>query len=308
MEVSIYSFISQSLYRIKTSVIYNICKNIMILAILNEVLYHALSPMNSGFIILLNIIEISFIVLTGLEKKVSSMPYILNLSMCDLVTGLLIFAVKGLYSIAMITGDKISFIIASQMSIIMINLPLIVSVLTFSMLTIDRLLAVKKPFMYRNLTSKRKRSICLGIWIIAITFTVSHLVIGDYVGLKRTESLYLTIIAIIGMPFPIISYILIKQALRRSQAISSGATREANKGEQRMLSLCVKTFVAYLVCWVPYTIYSLGEYFQVFIFAELPLLNRFAFLIIFVNSSMNPLICLHHFGVHRIIKNRFQDI
>ena len=266
---------------------------------IRNVLFNVVSPMNAGFMIGLNIMEIAFIVYSGLEKKVSSIPYLVCLSLSDLLMGLTIFGVKAFRYAAQTTGNNLLSTIGDYINNVMIELPLVVSVLTFTMLTIDRWLAVKKPFIYRNLTRKRRIIICFVIWVIAIATTFSY----------TEQSLSVGVIALAGMPFPITGYILIRRALKKSQAMgANGQSRAANKNERRMLSLCVKTFVAYIVCWIPYSIFIGIEHFRAISRLHLVLMNVFVFTLIFINSTVNPLICLHHFGVHRIIRDHFVNM
>ena len=264
-----------------------------------NIIYNVVTPMNAGFMVFLNITEIAFIVYTGLKKKVGSMPYLLCLSVSDLFTGLTIFGAKACWAAEEITGSKLLFTIADYASGVMIDIPLFVSVSTFTMLTIDRLLAVKKPFIYRNFTQRRRTVICIAIWVLAIVTSFSH----------DKQAYFIGFLALAGIPFPIVGYILIRRTLIKSQAMgANGEGREANKSERRMLSLCFKTFVAYLVSWIPYSIFQGFYHFNVVSREYLDLINYIVFSFIFINSSVNPLICLHHFGVHRIIKNHFIHI
>ena len=269
------------------------------LPILTDVIFKVISPMNGGFIILLNIMEIAFIVYTGLAKKISYIPYLVSLSLSDLITGATIFLARVCWSMEEKTGSKLLLTIGDYLSEVIIEIPLIVSVSTFTMLTIDRLLAVKNPFVYRNLTQKRRIIICLAIWVLAISLNMTH----------NYQSYFVAFVALAGIPFPITGYLLIRRALKKSQAMGgNGEAREANKSERRLLSLCFKTFVAYLVCWIPYLILMCFDHFQVLSEKYASLMNYVVFILIFINSSVNPLIFLHHFGVHRIINNHFVNI
>ena len=268
-------------------------------------LYSVVIPMICGFTILLNIMEIYFIILTEMEKNVSSTPYIMNLSISDLILGVTIVCIRGAKAYTRITGQRNRFIIFISSSLM--NISCIVSVLTLTMLSIDRLLVVLKPFKYKHFTQTRRKLICLGIWFIAFVFAIISFVRTGNIVYDGKRYIFLAVVALCGIPFPIIAYILIKRALKKSQLMSTGAAvRRKNEGERRLLGLCTKTFVAYLVCWIPYIIYAFYKFFTQFDGIRGVVINNLVYVIVFINSSVNPIILLHHFRVHLIIRDHFK--
>ena len=276
-----------------------------VFSLLEQIIFVIASPMNCSFAILLNIMEIAFIVSTKMENYLSSTPYFLNLSVSDLILGIMIFAVNGSIRWVEITeGDEINnvgFFISGSI----VNTCCIVSVLTLTMLTMDRLLAVLKPFQYQNIKQRTRKLICLGIWLLAIIYAFINYFRTGKPTFDNKQYFFVGLFALAGTPFPIISYIMIKRTLKKSRSLSiNGAIRPTNVNERRLLSLCTKTFIAYIVSWIPYIIYAVLEWYKVLGISR-DFVNRLAFFNIFINSSVNPIIILHHFRIHRIIKIGF---
>ena len=272
--------------------------------VLKSMLVNVINPLNASFMVLLNMSQIAFIVAAKLDEKISSMPYILCLTVADFLLGLMVFTVKAMESAANITKSQVTSSMGIYFENSMTEFSLMTSVLTVTMLTVDRWMAATSPAKYKKFTLARRRFICIAIWMV--TLGVNH--ISREYGTSSFKYSYTALIALFAIPFPMFAFIYIKFVMKKSESASQEIMifHNADEAESSLFNLTVKIFIAYCVCVVPYMIYAILEIYQLLDKYDLILMNNYTNALILINASLNPAICLHHFRVHNVIKERFE--
>lgn len=103
-----------------------------------------------------------------------SFVYFLNLAISDLILGIFIIAVKLMIKVKDKEDKTINHVVYF-IQYRAIPMSLFISVFTISVLTFERMLAVKKPIYYRGIRFRTKCLISLLIWILTATLiTILH--------------------------------------------------------------------------------------------------------------------------------------
>lgn len=140
-----------------------------------KVLFSIASPTHACLIIILNIPVVAFICKMKMVDRKKSTVFILNLAISDLFLGFMILFVKILYMIKDNRGDDNGdffplFCTFMRRSVIQITL--MASVLTNNILTTERFLAVKHPYVYNRITKVQRRNACFLVWFISIAIVL----------------------------------------------------------------------------------------------------------------------------------------
>lgn len=293
---------------------------------LKTVLFNIVSPTNASFIIILNIIEIIFICRMKMVKRKKSTVFILNLAISDLILGLIIVLVKILSLFknkGMIFNLFYSFTRRSA-----IQITLIASVLTNNILTTERFLAVKHPHVYNRITRAMRRNMCLVVWLLAITITLCFYLPDPY-DLKyryHEHFIILSSIIVLSLPWPIISYTMIRQVFQKRfkqkqgdpSRFTSSTSANINKAPrhslfvdgQRFLVLCLRSFAIFVICWLPFAVFG----FYIFIDRDVSLRTYWLFplqyavhLVAFINSTLNPILYLYTYSFRKLVQRHFRS-
>jgi len=253
------------------------------------------SPTGAAFMIIINIFEICFIFKHKIMARAKSTVYILNLAVSDIILGISIFTVKILKEFEQNNGIISKYRLFIQLKLIYVSL--YVSLLTLAMLTIERILAVKKPIFYKLLKYKRKIYINILIWLITIFAIIVHHTIND----AEKESIITTLLILVTALFMCGSYFVILRVLKQRAQQRSTNTNTTdmelaiNENEKRLLRFCIKSFIIFLVFWLPLATYGIvlaGGFITKWKYKE-----HFDFvthIIAFWNSVASPILFLHH--------------
>ena len=262
-------------------------------------IFLVVSPANAGLLIILNVIEILFIWKMQLIKKSKSIIFLVNLSLADIFLGLIICTSKvtDSYSLHPIMSEISSFLKES-----LIQVSLLVSILTNLVLTSERLLLVKLPLRYKQITRRHRVWICLGMWI-----TVALVTLGFYFTEYTFKKQFVIVssMVFVSLPWPIICFVLIKRNIRnglskqyqvKKTTNNNNDNSPQNANERKFLSLCQRTFAVFTVCWTPYSVYGYLVFFGIVgddpVSVYWTAIQYTVHVIAFINSTLNPVIYL----------------
>ena len=189
------------------------------------------------------------------QRKISTV-FILNLAISDLLLGL----TTVLIMVLSFKFRQDSVQIASYLRNSLIQITLMVSVLTNNILTTERFLAVKHPHVYKRITKVQRRNICLLVWFLAIGVILCFFFSGsqDFISRYHEQFIILSSIIVLSLPWPIISYTMIRSdfkrrfSQKRSHSLASNTTPSyaTCTDGQRFLVLCLRSFIIFVICWL----------------------------------------------------------
>lgn len=262
-----------------------------------------ISPITAFLMILLNTVEIYFIIKQSRARKIDLQPFIyfLNLSASDIVLGVIILMVKILNFLEKrVNCVDIRMFLQNKA----LSLSLYPSILSIAALTIERMLAVSKPIFHKRITRRHKTIVCSLMWATTTTiiFTL-HFTVKD----DKLEYIVTPALIIATTVATVISYLMITKALNKRRQFFHKPHRKVNrfdKTEARYLRFCFNTFLMFLACWSPLTIFGIafssGLLHDCQYFLEL----RFsAHIVAFWNSILFPIFFLRHYRVLSKLRN-----
>ena len=294
----------------------------------STVLFTIVSPANACLIIILNIVEVIFICKMKMVDRKKSTVFILNLAISDLFLGFMILVVKILYTIKDelgYGGGKFFPLFCSFMRRSVIQITLMASVLTNNILTTERFLAVKHPYVYNRITKIQRRNACLTVWFISIAIVLCFYFADPHDLLQRyhEQFIILSSIIVLSIPWPIISYTIIRRVLKRRFSKHLASKKESDtiatsprrltmfSDGRRFITLCLRSFIIFLVCWLPYAVFGVF----IFIHRDFPLVESIwlrplqfsVHMVAFINSSLNPILYLYTYNFGTLVRRHFKS-
>lgn len=268
-------------------------------------IFMVISPVTAGLMIIFNLIEIWFILKHKLLDRVKSTIYILNLAVSDIILGIFIILVKILKSAEQKQGIDPKYRLFFQLKMIYISL--YVSVFTLAALTLERVLAVKKPIYYNMIEYRKKCMICIAMWLVTIVAIVLHnATVNDHEKeYIKTPLVILVTAFLITISYYIIFNTLKQRSLRNMEQNENNETgttsttsknkQSFNKTEKQFLRFCFKSFAIFLVCWLPLAAYGIalaGGLITNWKYKDL--FDFITHIIAFWNSNASPIMFIHH--------------
>lgn len=266
-------------------------------------IFMVVSPATAGLMIIFNVIEIWFILKHKLLDRVKSTIYILNLAISDIILGVFIIMVKILKTAEQRQGIDPKYRLFFQLKMIYISL--YVSVFTLAALTLERVLAVKKPIYYNMIEYRKKCMICISMWLITIVAIVLHnATVNDHEKeYIKTPLVILVTAFLITVSYYVIFKTLKRRALRNLEPNDNEAgttstaskNKQFNKAEKQFLRFCFKSFTIFLVCWLPLAAYGIalaGGLITDWKYKDL--FDFITHIIAFWNSNASPIMFIHH--------------
>lgn len=260
-------------------------------------LFTTLHPCMGVLIILFNVVQIAVIVK---RKKLRISIYHMNLALSDMVIGLVLVCTKLIY---LLDQQSPSATLRDAMLVVrvfMVPLSLLQSLLSIVLLMLDRLLVIWRPITYRLMPMRQKFLACLFSWLLTLAVSLAVVCIS-----QNVDTRFVTHILLIttGLILVIACFLYIWKRTNKGYISRNGSTIE----ERRFLRLCIKTFLLFLVCWLPYVVYG------IVIFAGAlkhrkdlhGILNISVYTLTFANSLFNPFIYLvYALRMRRLSRNR----
>lgn len=291
-----------------------------------------IDPTIGGLIVIINLVEL--IVMFKMKKKLeSSMILIMNLSISDLLAGIMILACKFLRDDLnkkklviekMGKGDLILVEMYYFCNFGFLRLSLVNSVLNLIVITIDRLIAVGKPMFYRKIRQRHAISVCALVWVLSISAILIYYFCLKYINVESSLLRYdllifplLTIPTLFGLFLSYAKIIRILQLLRKELSTrrqDSGGPKQQNdqslhiRRELKVIKLAIAVLSVYFLCWTPLAIYGIVRAFDI----ESKKVQDITFAIALLNSVFDPIVYFHYarreiYKLSRTVINYFKS-
>uniref|UniRef100_A0A7M5WKD4 G-protein coupled receptors family 1 profile domain-containing protein n=2 Tax=Clytia hemisphaerica TaxID=252671 RepID=A0A7M5WKD4_9CNID len=236
------------------------------------------------------------------RKGVGSV-YIVNLCTSDIFVGIAMIILKIMTQFQKTTlkDDEVAKEFYNIIRYCVIRISLFVSVFNLSALTIDRLFAIKFPFIHRKQGKKFAFKICIGVWALSVVLcSIVYCVTRFYLNnIGRYNNLVFPIATYSASIIFIISYTIIFIEMRKSSKnVGAGsrkgtkAASEQDKAEYRFLKLAIKTVTVFMICWIPFSTCSL--HMAITGTCGGRSVEYSLFTLAYMNSVINPFIYLTH--------------
>ncbi|XP_066916958.1 trace amine-associated receptor 6-like [Clytia hemisphaerica] len=187
--------------------------------------------------------------------------------------------------------------------------------------TLDHLLAIKKPFLYEEKFTTKVFFIIVGVTLaIALTYFIALLVCYLYLPMKTVMlALQISFVSVIMSGFLVlntVNYIIYGEARRQLRSIA-GVSRNKNRKKQllrrqyRLVYICIGIVLSFELCWSPCLIWFMHdllgkhvvEHFQ-FVACHLICLNNILDSLIYGWLSRDVKRVLRRFFLRRLKKKR----
>lgn len=269
----------------------------------------------SWVIITFNVAVIIMLICMSRKRLVPSVLFLLSLSVSDTLIGISLATMVILFRNKQVGSEfyKIVNFVILRLSIVMNGVSLI-------LITLDRMLAIMRPFVYRRIKRRYICAICTSLWLLSLTITVIVYQVAytrfKYVNLfYPTVTLVTTSVLIPGYHKIIRVLIQKRTQLEPGGTVSNSSTksdingtemestskkendsssrfsRRRKKREIKLIKLTVTIVSVYILCWFPLSIYSFPR-----VFGKKDVLNvgDILFCLAICNSLLNPVIYFHH--------------
>lgn len=282
---------------------------------MEEIYWDYINPTIGVAIVFASVIE-ALIIYKIRNKMSTSMVYILNLAISDLLVGVMILVTKGLLIIITQMGARVRdhlwlIEIYAVVNFAFLRLSLVTSLLNIIAIAIDRWIAVARPYFYRKLKSRHAVLICALIWLVALSvvaiyYTIVRSKIENNTIRHEYELLIfplLTLPTLLGLIF---SYLSILRFLRRSRQEFTNQNSDSDvdesmtnhvEREYKVLKLSIAIIGTFALCWIPLSVYGILR--AVGVHSRDTQIATFA--IALVNSLLNPIVYFHH-QRHTVLK------
>ena len=250
----------------------------------------------------------------GQLPRTSVTLLIINLSVCDLLFGLIPGFGSIYYDINLFIDRKREKLLAARLTIIIAAvITNIVSSCTIAAMAFDRLFAVSVPLQYRTLVSKKRIKVCIAVfWVYAVFFASLAHVVSTTVFVLMYVHLHVTLPLIV---LPLI-YWKAYHALRshNSQVRNFSNTRDTEQMSLAHRSRERKMISAFLIVLVLFYTTFAPQYIAQNILVAQPSLSKIESFIFFlyasnkfllVNSFLNPFIYAWRIAQY---KKAFQEV
>uniref|UniRef100_A0A7M6DJL0 G-protein coupled receptors family 1 profile domain-containing protein n=2 Tax=Clytia hemisphaerica TaxID=252671 RepID=A0A7M6DJL0_9CNID len=146
---------------------------------------------------------------------------------------------------------------------------MILSLINRMAVTLDRLLAIKKPFFYKEKFTTKVFFIIVGVTLaIALTYFIALLVCYLYLPMKTVMlALQISFVSVIMSGFLVlntVNYIIYREARRQLRAIA-GVSGNKNRKKQllrreyRLVCICIGIVLSFELCWSPCLIWFMHD-------------------------------------------------
>ena len=261
-----------------------------------EFLFKVASPTLASLMILLNAAIISIMTFITDATRRRKLIYILNQAVADMCLGITILAVKGMGVLERSYPDNKTIKEARFiLQIKVMPLSLYISVLSVAVITLDRFFMIFYPIRYVNVRYWKKRGTCVFIWLAsASTVVLLHIFFRDSKRDILTPALVLMTVFLVS-----VSYVQIRRRLKQNSAsfVQQGMQRRATSLiEKRFTEFCFQSFMLFVLCWLPISIYGI-LYVQNYFDGWLYYMDfRYTcHILAFSNSVLSPILFLVYF-------------
>ena len=215
---------------------------------------------------------------------------LISLAASDLIVGLTNVLAKIIFAISMSYDHHVLAVAFLFFKDAGLCISLVSSLANLFLLSSLRLFAIMRPVKYSIITSKQITRLCAVIWALIIivsiiAFTIDYIIDPDVF----LHSYFLIPLVSVGTAFFIICYYLIWKLNRGRGRLLSNRKIKTKQTGAKIFKLGMFTVVAFVICWIPVTVYfiivqiSFDEYY------DRTILNFF-YILVFFNSVVNPVL------------------
>ena len=173
------------------------------------------------------------------------------------------------------------------------------SILSLSLISLERMIAVLAPHFYRTRLDARYATVAVSVcWLLSLTVAVSPFFLGEgyqyYKGAAiASTNLKLATNPAYFIPTEVLSLYLPTLIIMVSICVISWRVRRMRRRDHRITRTLLTVLAAYLACFTVYFVWVLLRLLHVMDDLPTPAqlyLQNFAFLILGVHSAINPII------------------
>ena len=237
-----------------------------------------------------------------------------NLAVADLQTALLTIPINWIVFTGVIKPQSSRTIYCAAI------VPLIASLVFMVTISIDRGMAIIKPFFHKRTFTKRRAYIfSVTLWVFCILLALSSLLFQEYLAGDRevdrpvrffTPTFTTVMVAVYGVYFVImtslygtISVIARRQAKRIWQQTHSDKARQ--KSEAKIRRMMITVLGVFYLCWTPQMVMLYVIYVHRYHPQWVRILEGVTELLCLANSCMNPVVYAYH---DRRFRTAFKDL
>ncbi|XP_066936797.1 galanin receptor 2a-like [Clytia hemisphaerica] len=257
-----------------------------------DVIFMVISPTQACLMVILNIVIICIMTCFTKPSKRRKLIYFLNLALSDLFLGFIVLLVKIMVSLEKTNPDnQILKEIRMFFQMKVVSLSLYISVLSIAAITTERLILVLYPFKYNRLRYWKKCVACGLMWMTSSTAVIAmHFLVGD----DNKEYILTPALALSTMLLASISFAMIRRHLSQANRLLN---RSISKPEKEFTNFCYQSFLLFVVCWLPISVFGIIFSSNVINHWEYVIEFRFTcHVIAFTNSVLSPILFLVHFA------------
>ena len=234
---------------------------------------------------------------------------LLGLAVCDFGVGLTVQPFYIIYTSFYLANHQQTWLASLKVFNVLANLVCGVSFLTTTAVSIDRYIAIHLHLRYRELVTLRGTSLLLVVlWIIS-AFVASTIIWKQNLAFFLVTSLIVVcLFSTFGVYVRI--FIVVRQHQRRIQDQQSRKTRNYGNTTQFAKSAIGMFYVCFVhfLCYVPYFVFLiLRDIYQTNTFTILA--TEYAQTLIFLNSSLNPVVYCWRLGeIRKAVKRSLASL
>ena len=187
-----------------------------------QALFEIVTPVMGGLVIVLNIIEMGWILQQGRTQRPGAI-YILNLAISDIVVGLTMVILKSIdpFMETDLKYDMTAQEIYNIIQYCLLRLSMFLSVFNLLVLSVDRVWAISRPFSHRKKTASFAVKVCILVWILSIICVTSIFCMVRFYGgnFERYYNLVLPVATYLTTFAFAVCYLVIFREIRNSKII-----------------------------------------------------------------------------------------
>lgn len=288
------------------------------------VLFAYISPISAGIIIILNIIEICFILKTKNSQKKSCDTLILNLAFSDAFVGIDVFLIRIINHINKTVQSEALSVTKDVLTFLLIRISLFASVFSLMAITLLRYYGMNDPFKYHLILNKWTTKICIGIWFLSLVLASAFYCMIRFKVLSIIyHDIVLSICIFIALTgLSILNYYT--NNFRKSSRICDTTTvRDLNKTDDTKKSnsegmkfedsikwYVVLSTIGFFISWMPLSVYGIVQVagykpYKIFPFDGI---GNTVFILAFWNSILNPILYFVTIYRRRSVNKRLKTI
>ncbi|XP_072168358.1 galanin receptor 2a-like [Diadema setosum] len=244
----------------------------------------------------------------GQRHRCSTDTLIAGLAAADLITSVFIIPHSPINTLPnSILGQLFCRIIHSS---VLMWTSISASVFTLTVITIERLVAIRHPFLYQRLfTAERSVAALVLVWVLSfivnafplyVTFIDGGTCVVHFptIALQKTVGIILFLLKfVVPVTVMMLAHVLTIRSLQiRKQNLTSGKEQEKHAlkmltARRRATKLLFTIIITFIICWTPDQVSFLALNFDLVHFTHLySPLYRILMVLAFANSCVNPII------------------